>query len=415
MMPRPAAAQTPQTEAFVEEVPSETKNRVGLDIYAFGQGDETGLAGNQFRAEAFQYGAIGIDTRFAVGKHTSLLYNGVLAYIENDLDNPLPPELEERGLITSATENILTLDTSAAIQFNPNGGPWTVTPGFFYHHQNGFVAVGPNLDLARVLAGGDAVVFANLAFRIAWPWWQNFDGTPFDRPEQYSTSFLLGWRQYWSRSWLTVMSAQFTRQDGRLHNTLNYVTVTNQSVVDPRDAFVRNIVQENLPTERTRVQINLRTKYTPAVGWALGADGSAYFDDWGILHFAVQPNVDFEVYRGARLNLWYRYGVQRQTMYFVESQDAGDLRTRAGTLAEFGDNGLNGLPGEPFRRFADGVFATQDSDLATFETHSPGFIFTFPIGTLYRTRWGGRLSGYGFYRTDALFAAGANAGVVTEW
>jgi hypothetical protein len=391
------------------------RNRIGLDVYAFGQGEPTGGAGNPFRAEAFRYGAIGIDTQFVVGDHAEVIYNGVLAYIENDFDNPLPEEVEDRSLVTSATENILTLDTSIGLHLNPGGGAWSLTPGLFYHHQDGFVAVGPNFDVSRILAGGDAVVFGNLSLRAAWPWWANFDGTPNDRPEQFSTSVLLGWRQVWTPGLLTVLSTQLTRQDGRLHNTLNYVTVTPSAVSDPREAEVLNLVQEKLPTDRTRVQFNLRTKYSPALGVALGMDGSGYVDDWGILHLAVQPNFEFPVGRSSRVRIWYRYSSQRATRYFVRSQDAGSLITQAGTQAEQGDRGLNGLNGEPFRRFADSVYATQDSDLASFESHSPGVIFTCPLGTIRRTRWGGRLSGYGFYRTDALFAAGANIGVVSEW
>lgn len=390
----------------------EPRNVIDLDVYAFGQTDD--VAGNVFRDEAFQYGAVSIQTRFGVGEHTAVVFNGVLAYIENSFDNPLPPFWD--AAVTSATPNILTLDSSIGYEIRPRGGPWTVTPGFFYHHQDGFVSVGPNLDLSTEVAGGDATVFTNFNFRISFPWWAHFDGTENDRPEQYTTSLVLGWMQNWSSSVRTVFSLQMARQDGRLHNTLQYVTALDPDVVfngNPLTAPIETLIMDNLPTSRNRIQGNIRTRYSPVLGLALGADLSGYVDDWGIEQVAIQPVIEFPI-GSVRVHTWYRFQAQDGTRFFMAPEEVF-TRVDPADLEEARFIGQQGGQDRFTTRFAEGTYGTQDSDLATLQTHSPGLLLNIPVAASGRVAWTARVSGYGWVRTDGLFLGGANVGVASAW
>jgi len=375
------------------------ENKVALDVYAFGQGDPgDGTSGNRFRSESFQYGGIGLDVDLATGENAKIRFNGVLSHIENDFDDPLP----DGALVASATPNIITLDSSLTVSLNPNGGPWTLSPGFFYHHQDGFVSVGPNFDVERVVANGNAAVFANTRVRFSWPWWANFDNRPADRPEQYTVTAMMGWSQFWSKHWLSTVSLQGARQWGRLYNTLNYVAGLDERVADPRQASEVDLVQEHLPDGRSRVQANLRIRYSPVLGVGLGADLSGYVDDWDIQHLSVQPQAQLPLFGGgeASIRLWYRFSLQDGTRFFMDGQEAAQLFREV--------NPRN-------QRLPEGVFATQDSDLASFTTHSPGVQLRFPIRAKARFAWTVRASVYGFARSDGLFAGGANTGVETLW
>ncbi|MEM1022803.1 MAG: DUF3570 domain-containing protein [Myxococcota bacterium] len=393
-----AEAQTPSLGERLD-FQGPRKNKIALDVYAFGQGDPgDGTAGNQFRSESFQYGGIGLDIDLASGEHAQIRLNGVLSYIENDFENPLPAG----STVASATPNVITLDSSITVSLNPGGGPWTWSPGFFYHHQDGFVSVGPNFDVVRELAHGNASVFANTSFRFSWPWWANFDNQPSDRPEQYTATAMLGWSQFWSKSWLTTMSIQAARQWGRLYNTLQYVGGMEEQLSDPRLAPDVQLVQERLPDDRSRLQANLRVRYSPNVGIGLGADFSGYIDDWSIQHFSLQPQAQFSLFQKgeASIRLWYRFSWQDGTRFFIDGQEAAELFRRVDVQRA---------------RLPEGVFATQDSDLATFTTHSPGIQLRFPVRTAARLAWAVRASVYGFARSDGLFAGGANTGVETAW
>lgn len=397
----------------------ERRNAIRLDVYAFGQGDDQG--GNAFRDEAFRYGAISLDVKLAVSENAAVVMNGVLAYIENSFENPLPEVWS--GQVTSATPNILTLDSSVGVEWKPKGSSWTLVPSFFYHHQDGFVSVGPNMDVSTDVAGGDASLFSSLNLRFSWPWWANFDNIDFEgvdsdydrdaRPVQYSTSLLMGWQQNWSPSLRTVASVQLARQDGRLHNTLQYVTALDPTQVfsgDPRTAPIQTLVQDNLPNQRNRLQGNLRLRWSPALGTALGLDLSGYVDDWGIEQGALQPTLEFPL-GPVRITTWYRFQAQTATKFWLAPEDV----LRRYSADDLVANPRTGRKIDDTTRFRDGVYATQDSDLAALQTHSPGLLVHFPLLSATRIQWDGRVSGFGWVRNDGLFLGGVNMGVVSAW
>lgn len=362
------------------------ESHVGLDLYYFGQRDPgmDGVTvggvqprgGNPYRGEGFNYASGSLDMRFAVNDDVAIIGTGAVGWIMDDGVHPVPDTVENAE-VTSASPDLVTLDAVAGVDLRV--GDWKVVPSFFYHHQKAWFTGGPNLELSRTLFDGNTVLFTNSSLRATLLRQRGYDGVKRGDGWQVALNLLFGWTQIWSPSWLTTVSAQYTRQSGRLHNVWNYVVLYDGLGVPIR------LVDENLPGVRHRGQVNLRARYSPWLAWSFGLDGSAYADSWGIYHGSIEPNVELPLFADIQLRAWYRVSAQHGTRY------------EAPTPTE--------LVG----------YYTQDSDLGTFVTHSPGLLLAIPLVTDARPGWEARISAFGLYRTDRIFAAGGHAGVVTRW
>lgn len=359
---------------------------VALDLYFFGQRDPgdgrtsvegTALrGGNPLRAEGFNYGAGGLDLRFQVADNVALRGNGVVGWIKDEGEPPIPETVPD--VVTSASPDLVTLDSQINVDWRPGGRDTQVSPGFFYHHQKNYFAGGPNLDLAHTLGGGNSVLFANTSFRGALIRQRRWTNEKIGDDWQVTLNTLVGWTQFWTPSWMTTMSLRYTRQSGLLHNRGNYVALFDEL------GRIQALVDENLPRRRHRGQLSLRARYSWRVGWSAGLDTSVYVDQWAILHGSAEASFELPVLDGARLRLWYRLSVQDGTKYLTD---------------------------QPTQLMG---YYTQDSDLGSFSSHSPGILLSVPLSQD-KLSWTLRLSTYGFYRTDRMFAAGGHAGLEAAW
>jgi len=277
---------------------------------------------------------------------------------------------------------VLTLDSGAWIDFIPSASsPWKFSPGLFYHHQDGFWAGGLDLAVRRSLFEDNSALLVSYSFRGAVDKQKRWDARPAQFDHQFSHTLLVSWTQYLSKSWVGNLGIQLAHQSGQLGSALNYVTVFDQ------DAIPRRLVDEDLPRRRSRMQLIGRVRYSPWVKYSIGMDASYYLDDWGIHHESMQPSVELPLVWDIRLRLWYRLALQQASTYFT-SQPTND----------------------------DG-FHTQDSDLGRFVMHNPGLFLNIPLRepSAGKLGWDTRLSAFGFYRDDDIYAIGANMGVVTRW
>lgn len=358
----------------------------GVDLYYFVQRDP-GIGatfidgpekkgGNPLRAEGFDYGAAGLDFRLQVSDEVALRGNAVGGWIRDEGEPPIPETVVDA--VTAASPSLTTLDSQLNVEWQPDDGKWQVAPGFFYHHQTRFFVGGPNLDLARQLNDGNTVLFSNLSLRAALVRQRTWRNTKIGDDWRVSANGLLGWTQFWSRSFLTTVSARYTRQSGDLRSRWNYVGIYDQT------GRVRELKDEQLPRRRHRGQLALRGRYSWAVGWSIGLDLSAYADTWSIWHGSGELSFEAPLPARIRLRVWYRLSVQDGTKYFVEAPTAV------------------------------GTYFTQDSDLADFAGHSPGLLMTVPLGGD-GLAWELRASAYGIFRSDGLFATGGHVGAQASW
>lgn len=362
--------------AAVVQAEPVAQHRLALDLYAFSQGDE---GGDPYRSEGFSYQAFALDLQLPLGERSTLRANGALSLIDND---PLAalPQTVDNAFVASASPKLLVLDSGAWLDLRPGSGRWTLSPGAYYHHQDGFWSGGLDLSARRELFDGNSALLLTYSFRGAITRQHRWDRTPREFDHQLSHKLLASWTQYLSRSWVGGLVLEFAHQQGQLASPLNYVTLFDGDGVPIR------LVDEVLPRRRERAQLVARVRYAPTVGSSVGLDASGYLDDWGVSHASLQPNVELPLLHDLRLRLWYRLAVQQGTRYFHEQPVA-----------------------LPVRR-------TQDSDLGRFTMHTPGVLVIVPLRpTGGRLGWLVRLSGYGFYRDDGLYAAGGNLGVEASW
>jgi hypothetical protein len=350
-------------------------SQVSLDLFAFRQVDGSG---DPIRNQSFSYGAVALAGRVQVTEVIAVRGSATLAYIGTDL-LPEMPKTVTNASVTTATPDTLTLDSVLMVEFQPKGTPWLIGVGAYYHHQFGFIGPGCDLLFQLELFGGDTVLHLTYSMRPALVHWRLWDDRARGEDFQFTNNFLLGWTQVWSPQWVSSFNLQYVRQDGQLRGAYRYV-----GLVDDTGDIIK-LIDEDLPRMRNRLQGNVRVRFSPRLGLSFGVDLSGYFDDWDILHGSFQVNVEIPVMRRVRLRLWYRLAAQRGTRYFTPA------------------------PTEPLR------YLTQDSDLASFVLHAPGMMLLIPIATQTRPFWAIRISLIGFYRTDGVFALGANTGVVASW
>jgi hypothetical protein len=350
-------------------------HRLALDLFVFTQGDG---GGNPLVAEGFDYQSIGLDVRFPMGGRRVVQGTANFAYLQNDPLQPLPGTIGNAD-VTSASADFVTLDTSLKLELPSSDGGWLLVPGLFYHHQWGYLAGGLDLDVRRVLAGGDTVLRVSYAGRFARLNQDNWDGEPWQFDQRISNNFLVSFTQTLSPAVIADVSLQYTLQQGLLHSTLRYV-----ALYDAGGAPVL-LVDELLPRARERWQLNLRGRWSPRRGRSFGLDLSGYRDDWGVEEATVEPSFETPLPHGLRGRLWYRVAVQRGSRFFVERP-------------------TEVLP-----------YMTQDSSLGSFALQSAGVVVLVPLGARGAVRWVLRAAALGFLRSDHVGGAGGSVGASAEW
>jgi hypothetical protein len=357
-----AAAQLPAENSFT------------IDLFVFSQEDDLG---QPYKAEGMGYQGTRLTAVLRVTEATALEMNAGVSYIQNDPAASPPPAIHDLR-ITSASADIVALDASSEMSYRPPGAPWTLACAATYHHQDAFVAPGADASFAWDMNGGDTILAGSWGLRVAFPKLRYWDGRFLGRDRLASNNSSLGIVQTLSPSLVLSLTVQYTHQIGYLADAYNYVVI----YVDGTPA---RLTDERLPDHRDRFQGNVRLRFSPAGGIALGLDGSLYADDWGLHHAAAEPNAAFPIAGGVDGRVWYRLSSQEETRFF--------RRTPA----------------------AESAYQTQDSDLASFTMSSGGTTIRIPLRSGPGTRWESKVSVFGFHRSDEVYAAGGNLGISAAW
>jgi len=347
---------------------------VALDLLAFSQWD---YGGNPFVDEGFRYEAASLEIKLKQTDHVYTHGAAVVSYLQNNPLITLPPSIVNSH-VSSASTDFVTLDAFLAADITTADYQWRIIPGLFYHHQWAYIAYGVDLDLRRVLAGGDATIRLAWAGRYAVLRQVHWDGSPVEGDHRITNNIILGWSQVLSSKLITEFGLQYTLQDGLLNSTLNFVGLYNA------EGEPVQLVDEILPRARNRGQINLRGRYTPSVGTSFGLDMSVYYDDWALLNLAVEPNVEVPLFGAPRLRLWCLVADQKATRYFAEMPQTVQ------------------------------PYMTQNSNLGSFYLISPGMLLLVPLSQG-SSRWMMRGGVLGFYRSDHIYGVGGDLGVSVEW
>lgn len=348
---------------------------VSFDIFAFSQDDELG---QPLKAEGLSYAGTRVSLALPLNPTTLMRVNLSATRIKHDPAQRVPATIGNVN-VTSASADLVALDFAASWEMRNDERTWTTIPGIFYHHQDGYIAGGVDMAVRRSLHGGDAVVSGSIAIRASLPRLEYWDSSKRGRSHRGTVTSEFGITQTLSPSLVVGFNVQATAQAGLLSETFNYVVLETAAGVP----FL--IIDETLPRRRNRGQLNVRARYSPAVGVALGLDLSGYRDSWGIRHAAWEPLIVLPIGETTRFRAWYRRVDQGAADHFVTAP------TR-----------------ETFYR-------TQDSDLGDFTSNSGGLSVEFPVGFERGVRSAVRMTAFGFDRSDGLSALGAGIGMDVTW
>lgn len=339
------------------------------DVFAFAQQDR---GGQPDKEEGFRYLGARSAIDFLVDAVTRFRTTVALSFVTND-DAASVPGVDS---ITSASARLLALDVSTGVERRV-GDTWTLRPGLFYHHQKGYISEGVDLAVDRDFADGDATLSASVQVRVSFLDLDTWYGGNAGSDLLGTNAFGLSWRQNLSPSVVALLGAQYTRQDGYLGDSFNYVLLRNPAVGVA-------VASESLPDTRHRGQLNGRLRWSPRLNAVLGFDASAYRDSWEIRHVSAEPNVTLPLPGGSRVRSWWRVSSQEASEYYLPH--------------------LVAIP--PYR--------TQDSDLGEFVMNSAGLSVMVPRGTrAFPDEL--EVTLYGFSRNDGIRAGGANAGFRRRW
>jgi hypothetical protein len=372
------------------------ENHASLDLYLFNQEDN---GANPFVNEEFLYFGGRMAARLKVSDLLTIRPTVAGSHIATGRTLDVPDTVTNANVAvrnattTSASDANVTV--SSMFDITPEDTEWKVSPGFLFTYQPNFVSRGVDLGVSAELFGGDFVPSFNYGFR-----WDSFTGGnlriegifDYGLPTEISESgvdrrlhrrlthnFQVGFTQNLSPRWVLGASFQFTRQDG-------YLSEPNAKVMVYDDDTPVFLAEDRLPNNRNRFQLNLRVRFSPADGYALGVDHSGYADDWGIINGALEPSAEglfgTDV---ARWRVWYRISYQQGTRY---------------------------LRDKPQREFD---YQTADSDLGTFNTHGGGAVFLFELPRIGPVEWVIRVSMYGMVRSDHLWGLGWMLGTEVGW
>lgn len=374
----------------------EKDNSVGFDIFLFNQEDD---GGNEIFNEAFAYVGVRASGRVKISNVLSLRPTATISTIETGRAVAAP------STVTNATSKITNATTASASATNvslagvaditPEESDWTFTPGAYFAYQPTYVSRGLDFSAKVELFKGnfapyfsyglrwDSLTGGNL--RVAGIFGGRLRGTDiddgFDRKlhNRVSHNFQLGFTQNLSPEWRLNSSLQYTRQDG-------YLATPNEQVTLYSGNTPVLFSDERLPNSRNRFQLNLRLRYSPLLGFAMGMDHSAYMDDWSISNFAIEPNVEgnFGLLE-ARWHLWYRFAYQDGTRFQRKK------------------------PRQAYK------FQTDDPDLGTFRSHNGGVLFNFEMPDTGDMQWLLTVSANGMYRTDQIWGYGFLIGSEFGW
>lgn len=351
------------------------ENQVSLDLFVFDQNDQSK---DKLRRQGFLYTAGGTDLSIRASDVVVIRANTTVAYIRGSGKPDLPSTISNAS-VTSASPNTVTWDVVIGVDLRKPGSAWQFSPGLYYHHQFGWAVPGLDMAVRGEFFGGDGVLSLSYALRGAIRGGDFWDGNWRGFHYLFSNTLQVGWTQTLSPSWITMVSLQYARQDGQTEGYFNYVVLVDANGVPIK------LLDERLPNQRNRVQLNLRARFSPKLGLAFGLDLSGYLDDWGVRHGSIQGTLEVPLARWLRFRFYYRFAAQRRTRFFrrAPTEDIG--------------------------------YQTQDSDLDSFTMHSAGATLHFTLLSTRKPRWGIRVASLGFYRSDGIAALGGSVGVIANW
>lgn len=138
-------------------------------------------------------------------------------------------------------------------------------------------------------------------------------GDPWFREPQWSLGGRLALTQVLSKRAIGQVAWETSTIQGFQSSPYRWVAIGGQGVCAGGAPFC---VPEQLPDERYRNAATAVTRVAGPEGLSFGAKYRFYFDSWGVLSHAIEPDIAVDVARGGALSLRYRYYTQGEADFY---------------------------------------------------------------------------------------------------
>lgn len=119
--------------------------------------------------------------------------------------------------------------------------------------------------------------------------------------------------QILDRNTIAEIGWQTTVVDGYQASPYRFVAIGDTGTCDSRAPFC---IPEQVPDYRARNALTLRLRRALGHDFSTGLDYRFYFDDWGIMGHAIQPDLAWRLTENQLLTLRYRYATQSEAFFY---------------------------------------------------------------------------------------------------
>jgi hypothetical protein len=106
---------------------------------------------------------------------------------------------------------------------------------------------------------------------------------------------------------------QTTFVDGYQASPYRFVAIGDLGTCDSNAPFC---IPEQVPARRVRNALTARAKRALGKSWSSGLEYRFYFDDWGVMAHAVQPDLTWRLSTSQTLLFRYRYSTQSEASFY---------------------------------------------------------------------------------------------------
>jgi hypothetical protein len=213
-------------------------------------------------------------------------------------------------VVTAATGTI----TERRHEINVTGGyqlgPFALSSNYRFSTENDYVShgvtIGTKVELGdkNTTIGVDALGTLDTVGRA--------DDPQFARAQR-SVGGRLTLAQILDRNTVAELGWQTMIVDGYQASPYRFVAIGDVGTCDSMAPFC---IPEDVPERRTRNSLTLRLRRALGHDFSTGLDYRFYFDDWGIMSHALQPDLAWRLSDTQLVSLRYRYATQSEAFFY---------------------------------------------------------------------------------------------------
>jgi hypothetical protein len=213
-------------------------------------------------------------------------------------------------VVTAATGKITEQRHEVDAALSYKASVVTASANYRFSTENDYVSHGITLGAKAELAGKNTTVGLD---GLATSDKVGRAGDPgFSEPQRsLGVRFVLA--QILDRNTIAELGWQTTLVDGYQSSPYRFVAIGDTGTCDSLAPFC---IPEEVPDRRTRNALTLRLRRALGHDFSTGLDYRFYFDNWGIMGHALQPDLAWRLSDTQLLSLRYRYATQSEAFFY---------------------------------------------------------------------------------------------------